>query len=414
MFDITAVRRDFPILNRTVHGKPLVYLDNAATTQKPQVVIDALVEYYTQHNANIHRGLHLLAEEATTLYEETRIKVARFINAPDAHEVVFTRNTTESINLVANAWGRTFLKPGDEIVLSEMEHHSNLVPWQLIARATGARLVFLHVTDDGELDLEEARRKIGARTRLVSIVHMSNVLGTINPVKELAELAHAQGAVMLVDGAQSVPHLPVDVRDLDCDFLAFSAHKMAGPTGVGVLWARREILEAMGPFLGGGDMIRLVKLEESTWNDVPYKFEAGTPNIADVVAFSAAIDYLNELGMANVREHELDLTRYALDCLRTLDGIRIFGPLDPERRGGVIAFNVGDIHPHDLGQILDSYGIAIRAGHHCAQPLMRRFDVAATARASFYVYNEKREIDALIEGLNAAAEFFGHVSRAAV
>jgi cysteine desulfurase/selenocysteine lyase len=414
MLDITAIRQDFPILKREVHGRPLVYLDNAATTQKPQVVIDALVDYYTNHNANIHRGLHVLAEEATDMYERTRVKAARFINAPDSHEIVFTRNTTESINLVAHGWGRKFIQAGDEIVLTGMEHHSNLVPWQMLAQATGARLVFLSVSDEGTLDLDEARQKINSRTKLVSVVHMSNVLGTINPVEALAELAHANNALMLVDAAQSVPHMPVDVQQLGCDFLAFSAHKMAGPTGVGVLWARADILEAMDPFLGGGDMIRIVKLEESTWNDIPYKFEAGTPNIADVVAFGSAFDYLSALGMDAVREHEIALTRYALDRMSVLDDMTIYGPRDAEARGGVVAFNFGDIHPHDLGQVLDSYGIAVRAGHHCAQPLMRRYDVAATARASFYIYNEEREVDALIEGLHSAAEFFGHVSRAAV
>lgn len=414
MLDVTAIRKDFPILTRKVRGKPLIYLDNAATTQKPQCVIEALVAYYTQHNANIHRGIHALAEEATQMYEATRTKVARFINAPSPEEVVFTRNTTESINLVANAWGRKFLQPGDEIALTEMEHHSNLVPWQLVAKATGARLVFIRIDDEGLLDMEDAGRKIGARTKLVSVAHMSNVLGTITPVADLARLAHTQGALLLVDGAQSVPHLPVDVQQLNCDFLAFSAHKMAGPTGVGVLWARRELLDSMDPFLGGGEMIRLVKPEESTWNDPPYKFEAGTPNIADVIAFSPALDYLSTIGMQAVREHELALTRYALQRLQQLEDITIYGPRDPERRGGVIAFNYGDIHPHDLGQILDGYGIAVRAGHHCAQPLMRRLDVVATARASFYIYNDEREIDALVESIKSAAELFGHVSRATV
>jgi cysteine desulfurase/selenocysteine lyase len=406
MYDIEAVRKDFPILNRQVHGKPLVYLDNAATTQKPRQVIDALVNYYENYNANIHRGLHKLAEEATTAYEESRAKVGRFIKSPEgARSIVFTRNCTEAINLVANAWGRKFLNPGDEIVLSVEEHHSNLVPWQLIAKERGAILRHVDIDDEGKLRRDQLEQYIGPKTKIVTLVHASNVLG-INPVREAAELAHRYGAVMLVDGAQSVPNMPVDVSDLGCDFLAFSGHKMAGPTGIGVLWAKPELLEAMDPFLGGGEMISRVTLEESTWNEIPYKYEAGTPNIADGIALGAAIDYLEGLGMENVRAHERALTAYALDKLGSLPGVTIYGPKDPDERVGVVAFNYGDVHPHDLGQVLDQYGIAIRAGHHCAQPLMRRLDCVATARASFYLYNTFAEIDALVEALAEAGRFF--------
>jgi cysteine desulfurase/selenocysteine lyase len=404
--DTKRIREDFPILKREVHGNPLVYLDNAATTQKPQAMIDALTEYYSSYNANIHRGIHALAEEATAKYEATRQKVADFIGAPDASNIVFTRNTTESINLVAQAWGRKFLNAGDEIVLSTMEHHSNLVPWQILAKEKGAVLRFIDIDDDGQLVAEEVERYIGEKTKLVAITHMSNVLGTINPVRELADRAHEHGALILLDGAQSVPHLPVDVNELDCDFLAFSAHKMLGPTGVGVLYARKELLEEMDPFLSGGEMIRRVQLEESTWNDVPWKYEAGTPNIGDVCAFSASLDYLNELGMENIRAHEIELVQEAVRRLQNVPGITVYGPESAANKGGVVAFNVEDIHPHDLGTVLDRHGVAIRAGHHCAQPLMKRLDVVATGRASFYVYNEPREFDALIEGIEAAARLF--------
>ncbi len=412
-YDIDAIRKDFPILDRKVHGKPLVYLDNAATTQKPRQVIDRLVHYYEHENANIHRGLHTLAEEATAAYEESRRKTGAFINAahPD-EEIIFTRNTTESINLVANAWGRKFLKPGDEIVFSAMEHHSNLIPWQLIALTTGAILRFIEIDDDGKLIWDDALAKITEKTKIVAVTQMSNVLGTINPVRELAQLAHAAGAIMLVDGAQSVPHMPVDVRDLDCDFLAFSSHKMLGPTGVGVLYGKREILDAMGPFLGGGEMIQRVTYESSTYADLPNKFEAGTPNIADVIAFGPAIHYLEALGMDAVRAHEVEITQYAIDALAALEGVTLYGPRDAADRGGAVAFNYGDLHPHDLSQVLDAEGIAIRAGHHCAQPLMRRLDVVATARASFYLYNRREEVDALIEALAVADRMFGNVSTA--
>ena len=404
--DAQRIRADFPILSREVHGRPLIYFDNAATTQKPRAVIDALTYYYEHYNANIHRGIHTLAEEATARYEETRQKVADFIGAPGPECIVFTRNTTESINLVANAWGRKNLQPGDEIVLSVMEHHSNLVPWQILAQATGAQLRHIDIDDQGRLVWEDVERLIGEKTKLVAITQMSNVLGTINPVRKIADIAHRQGALLLVDAAQSVPHMPVDVQDLDCDFLAFSAHKMLGPTGVGILYARHELLEAMDPFLGGGEMIKRVRLDESTWNDVPWKFEAGTPNIGDVCAFGAAIDYLQELGMEQVRAHEVALVREAMGRLSEVPGVTIYGPESAEERGGVVAFNVEEIHPHDLGTVLDQHGVAIRAGHHCAQPLMARLDCVATARASFYLYNTVDELDALVEGIQAAARLF--------
>jgi len=412
-YDVNEIRKDFPILDRKIRGKPLVYLDNAATTQKPRQVIDTLVHYYEHYNANIHRGLHTMAEEATAAYEEARVKAGRFINAVHPEqEIIFTRNTTESINLVANAWGRKFLKPGDEIVFSAMEHHSNLVPWQLIALATGAKLKFIDIDESGHLDADDMLAKISERTKLVAITQMSNVLGTINPIKEIAALAHRFGATVLVDGAQSVPHMPVDVQAMDCDFLAFSSHKMLGPTGVGVLYGKRDRLNAMDPFLGGGEMIKRVTYEASTYADLPHKFEAGTPNIADVIAFGAAIDYLEDLGMDAVREHERAITQYAIDRLRETEGVRVYGPLDATERGGAVAFNYRDLHAHDLSQVLDQHGIAIRAGHHCAQPLMRRLDVVATARASFYLYNREDEVDALIDGIVASDRIFGNAVRA--
>jgi cysteine desulfurase/selenocysteine lyase len=411
MFDVESIRKDFPILQRTVHGKPLVYLDNAATSQKPLAVIDALVEYYERYNANIHRGLHTLAEEATARYEEVREKVRRFINAPDKASIVFTRNATESMNLVAYAWGRTHIRAGDEIVLTVMEHHSNIVPWQVLAKETGAMLRFVDIDDEGRLR-DDWGEMIGEKTRLVALTQMSNALGTINPVREIANAAHRHGALVLVDGAQSVAHMPVDVQDLDCDFLAFSGHKMLGPTGVGVLYVRRSVLDDMTPFLTGGHMISKVSLEETTWNELPWRFEAGTPNIADVIAFGAAIDYLESLGMETVRRHDIELTTYALDVLSQIPNLKLYGPSDPSDRGCAISFNYGELHPHDLGTVLDSYGVAIRAGHHCAQPLMNRLGVPATARASLYVYNRREEIDVLAEGIQEAARFFGDVIEA--
>jgi len=404
--DVGEVRKDFPILNRRIRGKPLVYLDNAATSQKPRCVVEALTDYYTQYNANVHRGIHTLAEEATMAYEDARKKVAQLIGAASPSSIVFTRNTSEAINLVAYAWGRAHLKKGDRILLTEMEHHSNLIPWQLIAKETGAELAFIGMFQDGTLNLDELEALIWKQTKLVCVTQMSNVLGTINPVKRIAEVARRNGALILIDGAQSVPHFPVDVVGLDCDFLAFSSHKMLGPTGIGVLYAKESLLQAMPPFLGGGEMIREVRFDRATWNDIPWKFEAGTPNIADAIAFGTAIDYLSEIGMARIREHEEELTEYALEALRELDEITIYGPKDARLRGGVIAFNYGEIHPHDLGTFLDNEGIAIRAGHHCAQPLMRRLGVVATARASFYLYNHEEEIDLLVESLKKAKRFF--------
>jgi len=405
--DVEKIRADFPILKRQINGRPLIYLDNAATTQKPQSVIDALVHYYSTMNANIHRGLHTMAEEATTAYEAVRQQVATFIHADSAKEVIFTRNTTESLNLLAYSLGAR-LQAGDEIVVTDMEHHSNLVPWQLLAKRSGAVLRFLDVDDEGKISLDQARELIGARTRIVSIVHMSNVLGTVNPVSEIAELARAAGATMIVDGAQSVPHMPIDVQTLGADYLAFSAHKMLGPTGVGVLWGRQELLEELDPFLGGGEMISVVTREESTWAALPHKFEAGTPNIDSVIAFGPALTYLSLLGMRNVHAHSQELVAYAMDRLNSLEGVQIYGPPDPEEHGAVCAFNYLDIHPHDISTIVDQYGVAIRAGHHCAQPLHRCLQTPATARASFYVYNRKEEVDALIDALHEAAKVFGH------
>jgi cysteine desulfurase/selenocysteine lyase len=392
----------------------LVYLDNAATSQKPESVIRAMDDYYRRYNANIHRGVHTLAEEATVAYEGARRKVARFINAYSPREVIFVRNTTEAINLVTLTWGRAFVGAGDVIILSVMEHHSNLVPWQLLAQATGARLEFIGLDAEGRLlleDLDQLLDRFGARVKLVAINGMSNVLGTINPVSTVAERVHEAGALLLVDGAQSVPHIPVDVRADGVDFLAFSGHKMLGPTGMGVLWGRKEILKATPPFLGGGDMIKSVHLRESEWADIPHKFEAGTPNIAHAIGLGAAVDYLDQLGMENVRQHEQHMAAYALEKLEQVPNLHIYGPPASER-GGVVTFNLlrdGEmlIHPHDLASILDQEGVAIRAGHHCAQPLMEHYGVPATARASFYVYNNEQEIDKLVEALFKAQQVFG-------
>jgi len=402
------VRPDFPILQRVVRGHPLVYLDNAATSHKPLQVIEALAGFYRHSNANIHRGLHALAEEATAAYEEARAKIARFINAPAPENLVFTRGTTEAINLVASAWGRTALRPGDEIILTEMEHHSNLVPWQMLAQATGAVLRYLRVSDDGALVLDDLDRWLGKRTRLVALTAVSNVLGTVNPVAEIAARAHRSGALVLVDGAQAVPHMPVDVRAWDCDFLAFSGHKMLGPMGIGVLYAKSDVLAAMPPHMGGGDMIRKVTLEGFTADDPPGRFEAGTPNVAGAVALGAATDYLSRVGIHRVWAHTRALSAYAVQRLRSIEGVTVYGPT--ENRGGAVAFNVEGVHPHDLATYLDQQGIAIRAGHHCAQPLMVRLGVVATARASVYLYNLRAEIDALINGIEGACHFFGYVA----
>ncbi len=405
MLDAEAVRADFPILNVKIHGKPLVYLDNAASSQKPLQVLEAMDRYYRELNANVHRGVHHLSEESTRRYEGARRRVARFINARSDKEIVWTRNATEAINLVAYSWGLANLKPGDEILVTEMEHHSNLVPWQIIAQRTGAKLRHLPIDDRGYLRVDLLDRFLTERTRLFAFTAMSNVLGTINPVRELVEAAHAAGALTLVDGAQSVPHMPVDVQALGCDFLAFSGHKMCGPTGIGVLYGRRDLLEEMPPFMGGGDMIREVHLDHSKWNEIPWKFEAGTPAIAEAIGLGAAVDYLSDLGMENVQAHESALVRYAMERLQDVEGLRILGPR-PEDRGGVIAFTLGDIHPHDIAAVLDSEGIAIRAGHHCAQPLHERYGIMATARASFYIYNTPQEVDRLAEGLERVREIF--------
>lgn len=405
--DLDKVRRDFPVLKREVRpGVPLIYLDNAATSQRPVQMIAEITRFYRDHNANIHRGVHTLSVEATELYEGARAKIAAFINAPDPNEVIYTRNTTESINLVAHGWGRKFLQAGDEVVLTEVEHHSNIVPWQLLRDERGIVLKFIPMLPDGTIDMSVARELIGPRTRLVGAVHMSNALGTILPIEELVTLARTHGALTLIDGAQSVPHMPVDVQALDIDFLAFSAHKMLGPTGIGALWARMDLLEAMDPFMGGGEMISTVTLEESTWADVPAKFEAGTPHIAGAVGFGAAVDYLDAIGMDAVRAHELEIVEYAMRRLGDVPGVTIFGPSDPQLRGGVISFDLEGVHPHDVGQVLDEHGVAIRTGHHCAQPVMAALNVPATARASFYIYSTNEEVDALVRAVEAAAEFF--------
>ena len=413
MYDIAAVRQDFPILKREVHGNPLVYLDNAATSQKPASVIDALSRYYSEYNANVHRGVHTLAEEATEGYEQARRVVARFIGAENPANLIFTRNTTEAINLFAYAWGGRNLKPGDEILLTVMEHHSNLVPWQIIAQQTGAVLRHVDITEEGLLDMASFYKLLGPKTRVVSVTHMSNVLGTINPVEEIAKAAHEQGAIVLIDGAQSVPHLPVDVAALGCDLLAFSGHKTLGPTGVGALWVKQELLETLEPFMGGGEMIREVQLDYSTWNTAPYRFEAGTPNIADAIAWAEGIEYLSSLGMEQVREHEIQLTRYALNALKDVQNLKVYGPADPALKGGVAAFSLEGIHPHDIGTALDQFGVAVRAGHHCAQPLHRRLGVDSSARASFYLYNTEEEIDKFVEALQATQEYFSRVPRRA-
>jgi cysteine desulfurase / selenocysteine lyase len=402
----TDIRSDFPILARQVHGKPLVYLDSTASSQKPRAVIEAMNVYYETYNANVHRGVYQISEEATAAMEKARVKIARFINARQSKQLIFTRNTTEGINLVAYSWGSANISTGDLIILTEMEHHSNLLPWQLLAQRTGARLEFVPITDDGLLRLDIYAQLLQQQPKLVAFTHMSNVLGTINPAQEMIAQAHAVGAKVLLDSAQGVSHLPVDVQALDVDFLCFSGHKMLGPTGIGILYGKRDLLEAMPPFLGGGEMIRSVGLRQSTWNDLPWKFEAGTPAIAEAIGLGAAVDYLNALGMENVRLHEQELTAYAMQQLPAIPGLTIYGP-PASRRGGVISFTLGDIHPHDLASILDQEaGVAVRAGHHCAQPLHERLGLAASARASFYVYTIKEEIDILAQGLRRAIQIF--------
>jgi len=406
-FDVTHIRADFPILNReTRPGVPVVYLDSTATSQKPMAVIEAMDAFYQHSNANIHRGIHTLAEEATAMYEDARVKIAKFINAPSAKQVIYTRNATESINLVAYTWARANLRAGDLVILTEMEHHSNLVPWHMLKMERGIRLEFIPVTDDGLLDLDAYRTLLDQGPKLVSFTHMSNVLGTINPAAEIIRMAHEAGAVTLVDGAQSVPHFAVDVQALDVDFLAFSAHKMVGPTGIGALYGKKNLLEEMPPFLGGGDMIKTVHLREFVPNSIPHKFEAGTSAIAEAVGFGAAVDYLTLVGMDNIAAHEHEITEYALERLEEVPGLKLFGP-DAQAKGGVAAFTFDGVHPHDVAQILDRDGVAIRAGHHCAQPLHEKFGITATSRASFYLYTTKEEVDKLIEGIYKVKEIFG-------
>ena len=398
--DIAAIREQFPVLNRKVKGRPLIYFDNAATSQKPQAVIDALVNYYTGYNANIHRGIHTLAEEATAAFEETRNAVREFIHAPSREEIIFTRGTTEGINLVAYTWGRKNIRSGDEIIISTMEHHSNIVPWQILCEEKGAILKVIPINDAGELLMDEYQKLLGPKTKLVSVVHASNVLGTVNPVKQIIELAHKNGAVVLVDGAQSTVHLDIDVQEMDCDFFAFSAHKIYGPTGAGVLYGKKEILEAMPPFMGGGEMIKEVTFARTTYNDLPYKFEAGTPNIADVIAFKTALQFMQETGKEKIRKHEHELLLYATNRLEQIPGLRIIGRA--KEKVSVISFVIENAHPQDIGILLDNRGIAVRTGHHCAEPLMQRFNIPGTIRASFAVYNTKEEVDELVSGLQKA------------
>jgi cysteine desulfurase / selenocysteine lyase len=404
--DAQRIRASFPILDQLVNGKPLVYLDNAASTQKPESVLRAIDEYYRHDNANVHRGVHELSNRATDAYESARGRVATFFGISDPAEFIWTRGTTEGLNLVASCWGGANLTADDEILLSVLEHHSNLVPWQLVAARTGARLRFLDIDDQGRLDLSRLGELLNRRTKVVSLGHVSNALGTVNPVEEIAERAHRVGAVMVVDGAQSAPNIPVDVAQLGCDFYAFSGHKMCGPTGIGGLWGRRELLQSMPPWMGGGDMIDRVELEASTWARLPQKFEAGTPNIEGAVGLAAAVDFLGEIGRDAILAHERSLVGYAMQRLPEIPELRVYGPADPAERSGVVSFTLGDIHPHDLATILDSEGIAIRAGHHCAQPLMRRLGVGSTARASFYLYNTTSDVDALIDALHHARSIF--------
>jgi cysteine desulfurase/selenocysteine lyase len=405
--ELEEIRDDFPILRQKVHGKPLIYFDNAATSQKPRVVIDAVNDYYQRYNANVHRGIHALAERATKEYERARETIARFINAPSPECVIFTRGTTEAINLVAYSWARTNLKKGDEILTTWMEHHSNTVPWYQTCEHTGAVIKRIDLNDDGTLRLGSLDKLISDRTKLVAVTQCSNVLGTINPVRQIADAAHKKGAVVLVDGAQSVPHMAVDLQALDADFFMFSGHKMCGPTASGVLYGRKHLLEAMPPFMGGGEMIKEVWFDHANYNDLPYKFEAGTPNIAESIGLGVAVDYLLKTGMDKIRQHEKQITQYALDRLRELIEVKIYGPLDVEKRGGLVAFTFSDIHPHDLATFFDQEGVAIRAGHHCAMPLHKKLGIAATARASFYLYNTRDEVDVFIEALRKAKKFFG-------
>ncbi|XHI72423.1 cysteine desulfurase [Listeria monocytogenes] len=407
MIDIQKIRADFPILDQEINEKPLAYLDNAATSQKPKQVIEALTHYYEFDNANVHRGVHTLAARATDAYESARGKVAKFIHAREVAEIIFTRGTTSAINLVVDSYAEANIEAGDEIVISYLEHHSNLIPWQQLAKRKGAVLKYIELEEDGTISVEQAKKTIGEKTKIVALAHVSNVLGTITPIKEIAAIAHQFGAVILVDGAQAVPHMEVNVVDLDADFYAFSGHKMMAPTGIGALYGKRELLDAMEPTEFGGEMIDFVELYDSTWKELPWKFEAGTPIIGGAIALGAAIDYLAEVGLANIHAHEQALASYAIEEMSKIEGITIYGPKDASKRCGLVTFNLEGAHPHDIATILDEDGVAIRAGHHCAQPLMKWLDVSSTARASFYIYNTKEEIDALIDGLKLTKEYFG-------
>ena len=403
-FDVSRIRNDFPILAQQVHGKPLVYLDNAATSQKPQSVLDALNRYYTTENSNIHRGIHYLSEQATADYEESRSKIRRLVNASDDREIIFVRGTTEGINLVAGSYGRANVGEGDEVIISAMEHHSNIVPWQILCQERGAHLRVVPMNDDGELLVDEYDRLLGPRTRLVSMVHVSNSLGTINPIRRVIEMAHSRGVPVLVDGAQSAPHMNVDVQDLDCDFFAFSGHKLYGPTGIGVLYGKADLLESMPPYQGGGDMIKSVSFEKTTYNSLPYKFEAGTPNIAGTIGLGAAVDYVSSIGLENIESYEHELLEYGTKALSSISGLRLIGTA--RKKAGILSFVLDGVHPHDIGTILDSEGIAVRTGHHCTQPVMERFGIPATARASLAFYNTRDEIDALVKGIDKIMEVF--------
>ena len=404
-FNVNKIRNDFPILKQQVNGCPLVYLDNGATSQKPQSVIDAIVNYYSTTNSNVHRGVHTMSQQATDGYEGARAKVRQFINASDDREIIFTRNTTEGINLVAHSYGRQNIGPGDDIIVSNMEHHSNIVPWQMLCEEKGANLRVVPIDDAGELLVDEYEKMLSSRTKLVSITHVSNALGTILPAAQIARMAHAHGAPILFDGAQAVPHMPVDVQELDCDFYVFSGHKLFGPTGIGILYGKAEYLEAMSPFLGGGEMIKSVTFEKTIYNDLPYKFEGGTPDIAGAIGLGAAIDYVNDLGFDQITAHEDELLRYGTDALSTIEGLKIIGTA--EHKAGILSFVMDLAHPHDIGTILDEQGIAVRTGHHCAQPVMQRFQIPATARASLAFYNTKEDIDALVKGIDRVIEVFG-------
>ena len=409
MFDFKTIIKDFPILNRKINEKKLIYFDNAATSQKPKVVIDALSNFYSNNNANIHRGVHTLSMESTYMYDEAKDKIAEFINAPNINSIIFTRGTTESLNLIADSWGQSNLNESDNIVITELEHHSNIVPWQELIKKTKSKLKYIPINSDGTLNLTNINNIITKNTKLVSLTHVSNGIGTINNIKEIIKIAKSIGAITVIDAAQSAPHMPLDVIDLDCDFLTFSGHKMLAPTGIGVLYGKKELLESMPPYQKGGDMILEVTFNKSTWNEIPFKFEAGTPNIAGAIGLSAATKYLMEIGMQNIREHEIELTKYAYNNLMNINGIEILGPENIDIRAGLISFNIPDIHPHDLGTFLDSKGIAIRTGHHCAMPLIKKLGSHSSARASFYIYNTNQEIDKFTTEINNSIKYFNNV-----